>query len=230
MLPHLPPTCHRRVPHHKLANPRCILAATQIFHAMASLYANGGFNCAITLELVGQVTFRHGTPSEILQRPCDQPWWLGVRALPDDDPCCTAELQRDVIRHCPPGSICLDDPGGCRTTSACLGTSSWSTFGPRKTYNLARVCVVESAAADEVDTSAMLSTFGEWLETNKVVLEAAFGNEIDNALLFSGKDFASSTVGLAEIGTICRSSQMPAHSVNELVSTSAGRAALITTQ
>ena len=47
----------------------------QVFNAMAAIYANGGFECSIQLRLIGQVTFRHGNPVEVVQRACDQPWY-----------------------------------------------------------------------------------------------------------------------------------------------------------
>ena len=204
---------------------------------MAAIYAGGGFECSIQLRLIGQVTFRHGNPAEVVQRACDQPWYYSnLPACSSVDSTCNLPAGADVTCLNQPSGCGAGDLNGCRATCG----HSWQTCGNnnnrrRRTevhqcaYSNGE-CALNSESADEIDEGAFLNTFGNWLTTNKAALESAFGNNLDNALAFSGMDFAGNTVGRAGQGTMCWSTSTPGNSVNEMVSASAFRIALITSQ
>ena len=201
----------------------------EIFNAMASLYAGGGFACSIQLRLVGQLTFRHGTPSTILQRDCGRSWYYAdVTNTAANNACCAASSSCDA--SCPEGTMtrCIDSSctrpsagcvkyGGYPSTCGARGRTVYST----QDADGDGVCDTDSTSSDEVHTSLMLSTFGDWLTTNNAALESIYGQTIDNALLFSGFDFASSTVGLAGLGTMCADTTKPASSINQIRTTTA---------
>lgn len=206
--------------------------SAQVFNAMAGLYAQGGFACTIQLRLVGQITFRHGTPATIQQRSCNLPWYYST--LPTNSACCAG----NVCTDCPDGeTLCVDSPSACASsTIGCYSSSSsWSSCRSKvrrtirqQVYSNTGTCALTSSSALEVDHNLMLNTLGLWIDANRLALEAVFLGTIDNVLLFSGKDFGSSTVGLAGVGSMCRGSS-PANSVNQIRSTSAMTNALVTT-
>ena len=195
---------------------------------MAGLYAGGGFACSIQLRLVGQLTFRHGTPSTIVQRDCGQPWYFADTSTAADNGCCAASSSCNAA--CPEGTVTRCVESSCTLPSTgCVKYGAYpSTCGARgrTVYHTQDsdgdgVCDADSTSSDEVHTSLMLSTFSDWLTGNKAALESIYGQTIDNALLFSGLDFASSTVGLAGMGTMCASPTTPASSVNQIRTTTA---------
>jgi hypothetical protein len=57
----------------------------------------------------------------------------------------------------------------------------------------------------------------------------SFSGKIDNVVFLSGLDFASSTVGYAGLGTMCRSTTEIAHNINQATSTSTSKIANIVT-
>ena len=205
----------------------------QVFNAMAAIHADGGFECSIQLRLIGQVTFRHGNPAEVVQRACNQPWYYSnMPACSSVDSVCDLPRGADVT--------CLNQPSGCGAgdLDSCRATcgTSWRTCGNRRRTEVHQCaysngeCALNSESADEIDEGTFLNTFGNWLTANRAALESAFGNHLDDALAFSGMDFAGSTVSRAGQGTMCRSTSTPSNFVNEIVSASAFRIALSTSQ
>ena len=207
--------------------------SAQVFNSMAGLYADGSFACSIQLRLVGQITFRHGTPAAIQQRNCNQAWFYNSLPTASNNACCGGNICTD----CPAGeTTCLVRPAACESsTIGCYSSSSsWGQCGNRVRRRVNQIaytngqCALNSNSALEVDHNLMLATLGIWISDNKVALESVFLGTIDNVLLFSGKDFGSSTVGLAGVGTMCRGGN-PASSVNQIRSASAMTNALTTT-
>lgn len=78
-------------------------------------------------------------------------------------------------------------------------TKAIATYTVRVEY-----CTASSVSASDLDVDIMLDTFGTWIGNNADDLHSVFGGDIDNILLFSGKDFNGATVGLAGLGTLCR--------------------------
>lgn len=71
-------------------------------------------------------------------------------------------------------------------------------------YSCGTACNRLSTARDEIDHHKLLNTFTTtFMGQRRSQLEALFGSQIDNMHLFTSQKFASSTVGLAWVGTIC---------------------------
>ena len=198
---------------------------------MAAMYLNGGFTCAIQLRLIGQITFRHGNPAEVVQNACNQRWHYASLPL------CSSVY----ICNLPSGTdeTCLSQQSGCgsNTLNGCYAFGySWSTCGNRRRTTITQQaytggsCALYSSSADEIDDSAFLYTFKAWAETHKAALETIFNNNLDNAVALSGNDFTGSTVGKAGVGSMCQSATAPAVSVSQATSPSAFRVALISSQ
>jgi hypothetical protein len=60
-----------------------------------------------------------------------------------------------------------------------------------------------STSASEIDTHQLLNTFTTWFSSSKPALQLLFGTNIDVAHLFTGANFASSTIGLAWVSRLC---------------------------
>jgi hypothetical protein len=88
------------------------------------------------------------------------------------------------------------DPGSAVSTCSCVGCDATTCCNPKSTLSV------------EVDTSLLLSTFSTtFMYSRFAALKAIFKSDIDNIYLFTQRDFASSTIGLAYVGTFCLNSQ-----------------------
>ena len=197
----------------------------QIFNSMSSFYGtlqdSGTFACNVQLQLVGQIVFRYGHPTEISQRPCntDSPF-KDFDYVGGDNDCCNFQ----GLSNCPTGqnTVCLNAYGcsgdSYRTAPGCYQwggeSSSWECSPGDSCYKkktsiqqAGGSCSPISTSASVIDESAMLGDFTEWVNDNRLALETTFGGAVDNAMLFSGKDFRGSTIGLAGINAMCSSTR-----------------------
>ena len=180
------------------------------------------------IRLIGQITFRHGNPAEIVHNTCDQRWHYA--SLPS---CATTDLCQlpsgaDVLCLAQDAGCGSGDLNGCRSFS-----SGWATCGNRRLTNITQQasdgqCLLGSSSPDEVDTYVLRKTFDEWITAHHAELESTFGNDLDNAVLLSGTDFAGSTVGQAGLGTMCGSDG--SSSITMSTSKSAFQVAMIVAQ
>ena len=69
----------------------------------------------------------------------------------------------------------------------------------------ATVACSGSTSVNEFDNRLMLITLATWVKTHYSDLSTIYNGDIDDVILLSGLDFASSTVGYAGVGTLCRS-------------------------
>jgi len=195
---------------------------------VAAIYANGGFNCDVQVRLIGQITFRHGNPAEIVSNACDQRWHYA--SLP---PCGTGS-----VCDLPSGSdvVCLAQQSGCDSgdLNGCRQSGyGWATCGNRRLTTITQkasggTCLIDSSSPDEVDTGVLRATFQEWITAHEAALESTFGNGLDSAVLLSGTDFAGNTVGQAGLDTMCGSA--PSSSITKATSTSAFKVAMTVAQ
>ena len=193
----------------------------QVFNSMSSFYAtlqdSGSFACNVQLRLVGQIVFRYGRPDSISQRPCNTASpFKDFDYIGGSNDCCNYQ----GLGNCEAGTtVCVSafncEGGTYRTVPGCYewggASSTWqgtpgnSNYKKKVTYTQQGSCSPRSISASEIDESAMLGDFTGWVEANRAALVATFGGAVDNAMLFSGKDFLGSTIGLAGISAMCTS-------------------------
>ena len=181
--------------------------SADVLALVADIYSDGSpFSCRIQIRLVGQITFRHGNPGDIVTRRCDQPWYYDNLPTAADSACCAATTYQAIRNNCPAGdSFCFARHPACANTHVGCQTyhRSWHTSGTTRRYMYTLQgysdgsCATRSTSEFETDENVMLTTSGDWAVANAAELRAIFGGTIDAVMLFSGLDFTGNTVGLA---------------------------------
>ena len=194
--------------------------SARVINAVISKYETAVWNCRIDIQLVGQLTFRHGLPPGIIQQPCSQPWYLTGLGLdtPEDNACCLANDPCDA--SCPAGARtgCLQVTAPATYAHVTEAGVGCYTPTPR---NQSAICEATGASIDtftleavpeRVTTSGhdvflLLHSFSRWVNQNKAELATVFGGRFDMGTFFTNVGFGmgEGIVGLANVGMSCSS-------------------------
>ena len=114
--------------------------SADVLSLVADLFSDGNpFRCRIQIRLVGQITFRHGNPEEIVTRRCDQTWQYDSLPTAANNACCAATSYRGIRDNCPTGdTFCLTRMAACANTHVGCQTFHriWQQTGSQRKYTL----------------------------------------------------------------------------------------------